>query len=699
MNANELEALDQRCIATLRTLAIDQVQKANSGHPGTPMGAAPTAYCLWQRFLRFDPEDAAWPDRDRFVLSVGHASALLYGLLHLCGVKAATSLDRSREGLAVTMADLQSFRQAGSRCTGHPEHGWTTGVETTTGPLGQGVATSVGMAIAQAWLAATYNRPGFALFEHRVFALAGDGDMMEGLSAEAASLAGHLKLARLCWIYDCNQISIEGPTEITFTENVGARFTACGWQVLHVPDANDIEATALALKTFENTHDRPTLIIVNSHIGWGAPHKQDSAAAHGEPLGVEETRGAKEFYGFDPDVSFAVPEGVREHFSAQFGLRGSSAHEGWRAAFAAYRAQYPDLAAQIEQMQRHELPEGWDAVLPTFEANAKGLATRDASGQVLNVIAARLPWLLGGAADLSPSTKTELRFDFAGVFEPASHAGRNFHFGIREHAMCAAASGMALSGLRAFAASFLVFTDYCRGSIRLAAMMGLPVIYVWTHDSIAMGEDGPTHQPVEQLASLRAMPGMLTLRPADANEVVEAWRVVMALKGSPASLVLSRQALPTLDRSRYASAAGVAGVARGAYVLADAPGGRPDIILLASGSEVALCIAAHEQLLREGVASRVVSMPSWELFERQDEAWRDSVLPPDVTARVSVEAAAALGWDRYVGRHGSIIAMRSFGLSAPGKVVQAHFGFDVEHVLAAARQQLALQRARHADQD
>ncbi|MGK2897477.1 MAG: transketolase [Burkholderiaceae bacterium] len=683
------QVLDLQCINTLRTLAIDQVQNANSGHPGTPMGAAPTAYCLWQRFLRFDPEDAAWPDRDRFVLSVGHASALLYGLLHLCGVKAqpgAASLDTTRDGLAVTMADLQSFRQAGSRCTGHPEHGWTTGVETTTGPLGQGVATSVGMAIAQAWLAATYNRPGFTLFEHRVFALAGDGDMMEGLSAEAASLAGHLKLDRLCWIYDSNRISIEGSTDLTFTENVGARFAAYGWQVLQVADANDIEATALALKTFEATHDRPTLVIVHSHIGYGAPHKQDSAAAHGEPLGVDEARAAKKFYGFDPDASFAVPDGIREHFGAHFGQRGAGAHEVWRARFAAYRVAYPELAAQIEQMQRRELPDAWDAVLVEFEPDAKGLSTRDASGQVLNAIAARMPWLLGGAADLAPSTKTTLAFDFASAFESSSPAGRNFHFGIREHAMCAMASGMALSGLRPFAASFFVFTDYCRGAMRLAAMMGLPVIYVWTHDSIAMGEDGPTHQPIEQLASFRAMPGMVLLRPADANEVTEAWRVVMALRDRPASLVLSRQALPTLDRRRYASAAGVG---RGAYVLADAADGRPDVLLLASGSEVALCVAAFEQLKLEGLKARVVSMPSWDLFERQDEAYREHVLPEAVTARVSVEAAAALGWDRYVGRHGAIIAMHSFGLSAPGKVAQAHFGFDVAHVLAAARQQLA----------
>jgi len=695
----QLQSLDLRCIDTLRTLAIDQVEKANSGHPGTPMGAAPTAYCLWQRFLRFDPDDATWPDRDRFVLSVGHASALLYGLLHLCGVQAATRLDPSRQGLAVTMADLQSFRQAGSRCTGHPEHGWTTGVETTTGPLGQGVATSVGMAIAQAWLAATYNRPGFTLFEHRIFALAGDGDMMEGLSAEAASLAGHLKLGRLCWIYDSNRISIEGSTALTFTENVAARFTACGWQVLQVADANDIEATALALRTFEGTHDRPTLIVVHSHIGFGAPHKQDSAAAHGEPLGAAEARAAKQFYGFDPELSFVVPAGVREHFSAQFGHRGARAHQAWRTRFAAYRAQYPALAAQIEQMQRRalpDLPDDWDATLPAFATDAKGLATRDASGQVLNAIAAHVPWLLGGAADLAPSTKTTLAFDFAGAFEPATPAGRNFHFGIREHAMCAVASGMALSGLRPFVASFLVFSDYARGAIRLTAMMGLPVIFVWTHDSIAMGEDGPTHQPIEQLASLRAMPGGVTLRPADANEVVEAWRVVMALQNQPAHLVLSRQALPTLDRTRYANARGVA---RGAYVLADADNGQPEVLLLASGSEVALCIAAFEQLKREGVKARVVSMPSWELFELQDLRYQEQVLPASVHARVSVEAASPLGWDRYVGRHGEIIAMRSFGLSAPGKVVQAHFGFDVAHVLKAARRQLAGQGAGRPNTD
>ena len=706
MNPVDDKSLDLLCINTLRTLAIDAVQKANSGHPGTPMGAAPTAYCLWQRFLRYDPQHAHWPDRDRFVLSVGHASALLYAMLYLCGVRQEDAAAGDSDALAVTMADLQSFRQAGSRCTGHPEHGLTTGVETTTGPLGQGVATSVGMAIAQAWLAASYNRPGFTLFEHKVYALAGDGDMMEGVSAEAASLAGHLKLANLCWIYDCNHISIEGSTAITFSEDVGARFVACGWQVLEVADANQIELLANCLQTFVATRDRPTLIIVQSHIGYGAPHKQDTKEAHGEPLGVEETRLAKQFYGFDPDARFAVPDGVQAHFSAQFGQRGASAHQAWQARFAAYRTQYPDLAGQIDRMQRRELPEGWDSALPRFEADARGLATRDASGKVLNAIAQKMPWLLGGAADLAPSTKTRLGFDFAGVFEPApeaghanhadsgeadSRAGRNFHFGIREHAMCAAASGMALSGLRAYAASFFVFTDYCRGAIRLAAMMGLPVIYVWTHDSIAMGEDGPTHQPIEQLASLRAMPGMVLLRPADANEVVEAWRVVMQLQDSPASLVLSRQALPTLDRGRYASAAGLA---RGAYVLADAPDGRPQVLLLGTGSEVALCIAAYEQLKAQGVQARVVSMPSWDLFERQDEAYRESVLPEAVAARVSVEAASPLGWERYVGRHGAIIAMRSFGMSAPGPAALAHFGFDVVHIVATARQQLDLHAGR-----
>ncbi len=710
------QALDALCIATLRSLAIDQVQKANSGHPGTPMGAAPVAYCLWQRFLRFDPEDAAWPNRDRFVLSAGHASALLYGLLHLCGVKASGGADGVAGAAAVSMADLQSFRQLGSRCTGHPEHGLTAGVETTTGPLGQGVANSVGMAIAQAWLAATYNRPGHALFDFRVYALCGDGDLMEGLSAEAASLAGHLKLERLCWIYDSNRISIEGSTGITFTEDVAARFEAQGWQVLRVADANDLQAIDHSLQAFGATRGRPTLIIVHSHIGYGAPHKQDTKEAHGEALGKDEARLAKQFYGFDPDVQFAVPAGVREHFQAGFGRRGSRGHAAWRADFEAYRAQYPDLAAQIDCIRQRDLPAGWDRHLPTFAADAKGLATRDSSSKVLNAIAAQMPWLLGGAADLSTSTKTALQFDFAGEFEPPptpgeaglagalgvddtqrpTLAGRNFHFGVREHAMCAVANGMALSGLRPFTASFLVFSDYARGALRLAALMGLPVIQVWTHDSIAMGEDGPTHQPVEQLASLRAMPGMVVLRPADANEVVAAWHVLMQIRDRPVSLVLSRQALPTLDRSRYASAAGPEGLVRGAYVLAQqgCEGGRlPELLLMGTGSEVALCIAAFEALASEGVRARVVSLPSWELFEQQDAAYRDSVLPEAVRARVAVEAASPFGWERHVGRHGAIVAMRSFGLSAPGPAVQAHFGFGAAQVLAAAREQLARQAA------
>ena len=691
---------DQLCINTLRTLAMDMVQKANSGHPGTPMGAAPTAYCLWQRFLRYDPSDPSWPNRDRFVLSAGHACALLYGLLYLGGVKAAEGPgDNGTAAQPVTMAELQSFRQAGSRCTGHPEHGWTAGVETTTGPLGQGVSTSVGMAIAEAWLAATYNRAGFTLFDHKVYALASDGDMMEGVSAEAASLAGHLRLGNLCWIYDCNHISIEGPTEITFTEDVGARFTAYGWRVMHVADANDIELISDSLQVFAATPDRPTLIIVQSHIGYGAPHKQDSKEAHGEALGAEEVRLTKEFYGFDPDAQFAVPEGVQAHFGAHFGQRGAKAHAAWQTLYAAYQTQYPDLAEQLNAMQDGRLPADWDTALPSFKPDAKGISTRDAAGQTLNAIAAQVPWLLGGAADLSPSTKTYLSFDFSGTFEPPpgaaatpeerkadNHAGRNFHFGIREHAMCAAASGMALAGLRPFAASFLIFTDYARGAIRLAAMMGLPVIYVWTHDSIALGEDGPTHQPIEQLPSLRALPGMSLLRPADANEAVEAWRVAMQATDRPTSLVLSRQALPTLDRSRYASAAGVA---RGAYVLADAGDGPPQVLLLASGSEVSLCIEAYEQLQSEGVRARVVSMPSWDLFERQDAAYRESVLPDAVRARVSVEAASGLGWERYVGRHGAVIAMHSFGLSAPGKVALSHFGFEAAHIVEAAHQQLA----------
>ena len=687
---------DQLCIDTLRTLSIDAVQQANSGHPGTPMGSAPTAYCLWQRFLRYDPADPEWLNRDRFVLSAGHASALLYSLLYLTGVKAAGPRYDNPDRLAVTLDDLKNFRQAGSRCTGHPEYGWTSGVETTTGPLGQGAATSVGMAIACQWLTATYNRPGFQLFDNNVYALCSDGDMMEGISSEAASLAGHLKLADLCWIYDDNRITIEGSTDLTFSEDVAARFAAYGWHVAHVGDANDLGLLMHAYESFLNTSDRPTLIIVRSHIGYGAPHKHDTKEAHGEALGAEEVRLAKEFYGCDPDKQFDVPEGVREHFKAQFGERGTAAHAAWKQLLEAYRAQYGDLAEQIDCLQRRGLPAGWDSALPTFSADEKGVATRESSGKVLNAIAEKMPWLLGGAADLAPSTKTELKGKdtFYGNFQAPgqdgkadnSYSGRNFHFGLREHAMCAIASGMSLSKLRPYAASFLIFSDYARAAIRLSAMMEIPVIYIWTHDSVSLGEDGPTHQPIEQLASLRAMPGMTVLRPADANEVVEAWRVIMQYTDRPVCLVLTRQAIPTLDRSRYASASGVS---RGAYILAEAENSKPEVLLLATGSEVSLCVTAYEQLKSAGIKARVISMPSWELFEKQSQEYRDNVLPPEIPARVAVEEASTFGWERYTGVAGCTIGMHSFGLSAPGKTVAKHFGFEPGHIAAAAREQIA----------
>jgi transketolase len=690
---NDQAQLDRLCINTLRTLSIDAIQKAHSGHPGTPMGAAPTVYCLWQRFLRYDPDNVNWANRDRFVLSNGHASALLYSLLYLSGVKAMNPTYEQVGRPAVTLDDIKNFRQAGSRCPGHPEYGWTSGVEATTGPLGQGVAVSVGMAIAERWLAATYNRPGYDLFNYNVYALCGDGCMMEGISSEAASLAGHLKLSNLCWIYDDNHVTIEGPTRITFTEDVAARFLGYGWKVTHVSDANGLDKLVRAYETFLNTHDRPTLVIVESHIGYGAPHKQDTSAAHGEPLGPAEVRLAKEFYNWDPDAQFYVPDGVQAHFKEQLGRRGASLHSAWDDLLAAYRSQYPDLADQIDHMQRGELPEGWDSALPTFPADAKGMATRDSSGKVLNAIAAKVPWLLGGAADLAPSTKTHLGFEFAGEFQApdrgGDYRGRNFHFGVREHAMCAIANGLGLSKLRPYGSSFLIFTDYCRGALRLSALMEIPVVYIWTHDSISMGEDGPTHQPIEQLASFRAMPGMIVLRPADANEVAEAWRVIMRVKDRPVSLVLTRQALATLDRTKYAPASGVS---RGAYVLADAPDGRPDVLLLATGSEVPLCIRAYEQLKSEGIKARVISMPSWELFESQSQEYRDSVILTEIAARVAVEEASTFGWERYTGLQGTVLGMHTFGLSAPMKVVAQHFGFEPEHVVVAAKEQIA----RHA---
>jgi transketolase len=677
--------IDQLCINTIRTLAMDAVQQANSGHPGTPMALAPVAYLLWQRFLRYDPEYPIWPNRDRFVLSNGHASMLLYGLLHLAGVKAVNPKYETLGEPAVSMDDIKHFRQLDSKCPGHPEYRLTSGVETTTGPLGQGVANSVGMAIAAKWQAAHFNQPDVELFNYNIYAICGDGDMMEGVSSEAASLAGHLKLDNLCWIYDNNHITIEGKTKLAFSEDIASRFMGYGWNVTRVGDANDLELLTRALNVFHQTQDRPTFIIVDSHIAYGAPKKQDTKEAHGEPLGEEEIRGAKRAYGWPEDAKFLVPDGVREHFAAVMGKRGHDLRTAWEATFAQYTKTSPALADQVTRMQHRQLPDGWDKNLPVFPADPKGLASRDSSAKVLNVLAQNVPWLIGGAADLAPSTKTRLTFDGAGDFEADNYAGRNFHFGIREHAMCSILNGMSLSKIRAFGSGFMIFSDYSRPPMRLAAIMEIPVIYVFTHDSIGVGEDGPTHQPIEQLASLRALPGFITLRPADANEVTEAWRVIMQLRHEPAALVLSRQALPTIDRGKYASAAGVA---RGAYILADPPDGKPELILMATGSEVSLCVSAYETLSAEGRKVRVVSMPSWEIFEHQSQEYRESVLPQSVTARISVEQAATFGWSQYVGHVGKSLGMKSFGASAPLKELQKRFGFTPEAVVAAARELL-----------
>ncbi|MGH8064295.1 MAG: transketolase [Candidatus Entotheonellia bacterium] len=681
--------LDQLCINTIRTLAMDAVQRAHSGHPGAPMALAPVVYCLWQRFLRFDPDHPIWPNRDRFVLSAGHASMLLYAMLHLTGVKAVNPKYEVLGELSVSLDDIKRFRQLDSKCPGHPEYRWTSGVETTTGPLGQGVATSVGMAIAARWGASYFDRPGFDMFAYDVYALCGDGCMMEGISSEAASLAGHLKLANLCWIYDNNHITIEGNTALAYSDDVAMRFTGYGWNVARVGDANDLELLERAFTTFKNTHDRPTLIMVDTHIAYGAPNKQDTSAAHGEPLGEEEIRLTKRRYDWPEDAEFLVPDGVREHFQAGIGARGRALQAAWWAKFEEYRRQYPELAEHGYRMLRRELPDGWDRGLPTFPADAKGMATRDASGQVLNALAKNVPWLLGGSADLGPSCKTRLTFNGAGDFSAENPAGRNLHFGIREHAMGAMLNGLSLSKIRPFGSGFLIFSDYARTAIRLSALMEIPVIHIFTHDSIGVGEDGPTHQPVEQLASLRAIPGLITLRPADANEVVEAWRVIMPFRHEPVALILTRQALPTLDRTRYASAEGVQ---RGAYILADADDGDPEVLLLATGSEVALCIEAYEQLKAEGIKARVVSMPSWEIFEyycRQHPEYREHVLPAAVTARVSVEQASTLGWTRYVGMTGHTIGMETFGASAPLKELQRKFGFTPEYIVAAAKKQVA----------
>ncbi len=685
------ERIDMLCINTIRTLAMDAVQQAKSGHPGAPMALAPVIYTLWQDFLRFDPQDPIWPNRDRFVLSNGHASMLLYAMLHLTGVKAVNASYERLGEPAVTLEDIKRFRQIGSKCPGHPEYHLTSGVEATTGPLGQGCGNSVGMAIAARWLARRFNQPGVTIFDYSIYTFCGDGDMMEGVSSEAASLAGHLKLANLCWIYDSNHVTIEGHTDLAFSEDVAARFMAYGWDVQRLSDANDTARLARCLARFQGTGDQPTLIIVESHIGYGAPHKQDTSAAHGEPLGEDEVRAAKRSYGWPEDAKFLVPEGVRQHFAEGIGRRGRELRQAWQARFEGYRARYPDLANEIACMQRREVPQGWQANLPVFPASEKGLATRDSSAKVLNAIAQRHPWLIGGAADLSPSTKTRLTFEGAGDLEASDPGGRNLHFGIREHAMGAVLNGLALSKIRAYGSTFLIFSDYMKPPIRLAALMELPVIYVFTHDSIGVGEDGPTHQPVEQLAALRAIPGLITLRPADANEVVEAWRVIMGLAHQPACLVLTRQPIPTLDRTRYASAEGLA---RGAYVLADAPGGAPELLLIGTGSEVGLCLKAYEDLIREGIAVRVVSMPSWELFEQQDERYREAVLPGKVNARVAVEEGSVIGWDRYVGREWAVVGMHTFGSSAPLKDLLTKFGFTPEKVVAAAKAQLARSRRR-----
>ncbi|HUE36482.1 MAG TPA: transketolase [Candidatus Acidoferrum sp.] len=676
----------QLSINTIRTLSMDAVQAAKSGHPGTPMALAPLVYAIWNRAMRFDPQDPIWPNRDRFVLSNGHASMLLWSILHLTGVQAVNAEYEKVGKPSVTLDDIRRFRQLNSKAPGHPEYHWVSGVETTTGPLGQGVATSVGMAIAQKWLANRYNKPGFEIFDYNIYAICGDGCMMEGVASEAASIAGHLGLDNLCWIWDNNHITIEGNTEIAFTEDVAARFLAYGWNVLRVGDANDVERIEHALTVFRQTKGRPTFIVLDSHIGYGSPHKQDSAEAHGEPLGDDEIRLTKKNYGWPEDAKFLVPDGVYDHFKAGIGQRGSEARSKWNDLFAKYKFQVPALAAEIDQMQKRELPSGWDRNLPVFPPDAKGLAGREASGKVLNVLAQNIPWFLGGSADLAPSNKTTLTYEGAGHFQAGTPGGKNLHYGIREHSMGAIVNGMSLSKLRPFGATFFIFSDYARPAIRLSALMELPTLFVFTHDAMGDGEDGPTHQPIEHLASLRAIPGLVTLRPGDANEVVEAYRYILQLRHKPAVIVLSRQPLPTLDRGKYAPASGVA---RGAYILADAPGAKPQVILIATGSEVSLAAEAHEQLVREGIRSRVVSMPSWDIFENQPREYRDSVLPPTVTARVAIEQASTFGWERYIGKTGRAIGMQTFGASAPLKELQKKFGFEPAQVVSTVKEVLA----------
>ena len=677
-------AKDLLCINTIRTLSMDAVQAAKSGHPGTPMALAPVVYTVWNRVMRFNPQDPIWPNRDRFVLSNGHASMLQWSILHLTGTQAVNAEYERLGQASVTLDDIRRFRQLDSKAPGHPEYHWVSGVETTTGPLGQGVATSVGMAIGEKWLAHHFNRPGFEMFNYNIYALCGDGCMMEGISSEAASLAGHLGLDNLCWIWDNNHITIEGDTGIAFTEDVAARFLAYGWNVLRVGDANDVDRIERALETARKTKGRPTFIVLDSHIGYGSPHKQDTPEAHGEPLGDDEIRLTKRSYGWPEDAKFLVPDGVYDHFKAGIGARGAEAQKQWNDLLSGYRAKYPELATEIELMQKRDLPKGWDRNLPTFPADAKGMAGREASGKVLNVLAQNIPWFLGGSADLGPSNKTTLTYEGAGHFQADTPGGKNLHFGIREHAMAAIVNGLSLSKLRAYGATFFIFSDYARPAMRLSALMELPTIMVFTHDAMGDGEDGPTHQPVEHLASLRAIPGLLTFRPGDANEVVEAYRYIAQLKHQPAVLALSRQPLPTLDRTKYAPSSGVA---KGAYVLADS-GGKPQVIFLASGSEVSLAVEAYEKLAKEGVKARVVSMPCWEVFECQPQEYRDSVLPPDVAARIAVEQASTFGWERYVTPPGKMTCMKTFGASAPLKELQKRFGYEPEQLVASAKQLL-----------
>jgi len=686
----DIPEIDGLCINTIRTLSMDAVQAAKSGHPGTPMALAPVAYTLWQEFLRFDPANPLCPSRDRFVLSNGHAGMLLYSLLHLTKTQAVNAEYQLTGKPSVSIDDIKGFRQLDTRCPGHPEYHWTSGIETTTGPLGQGLATSVGMAMAERWLAARYNRPGFELFNYRVWSICGDGCMMEGISGEAASLAGHLKLSNLCWIYDNNHITIEGHTTLAYNDDVGTRYLGYGWNVLRVSDANDMDLLRRAYAAAAATTDRPTLIIVDSRIGWGAPTKEDTSAAHGEPLGEEEIVGTKKFYRWPADPKFFVPDGVMERFQSGVGARGATLSKEWDAKFAAYSKAFPKEAKEINQMETRKLPDDWAADLPVFPADAKGMATRISGGKVLNAVAKRVPWMVGGAADLAPSTKTLMTFDGTGSFQAESYGGRNMHFGIREHAMGAICNGLTLSKLRAFGAGFLIFSDYMKGAIRLSAIMDLPVIYIFTHDSIGLGEDGPTHQPIEQIAALRATPQVLVFRPADANEVTECWRTVMPMVHQVVVMALSRQDLPTIDRTKYGAASGVS---RGAYIVSDAPDGKPDLIFIGTGSEVTLCMAAHELLAKEGIKVRTVSMPCCELFNQQDQAYRDSVLPPSVRARVSVEALSTFGWDRYVGLDGDAIGMTSFGASAPINVLLKKFGFQPEAVAARARAVLARVKA------